>query len=208
MKTVELKQVNIENYKKFESAEYQFSPRTMVSGRNRQGKTTLMDAYFDTLTGKLADGTSPNNVRRKEDGEEVEGVVSRELTLLIDGEETAIRKETKKGKSSSTTKYQVDGFDYNQTKYKDFLKRIADPETIMMCSNAKTFLNELQKSTAEARKTLTDMSGFDVDAFMRSNPEIMQITKGHPVEETAKQLKKDKKISRKILKIKFLKLKL
>lgn len=193
MKTVELKQVNIENYKKFEAAEYQFAPRTMVSGRNRQGKTTLMDAYFDTLTGKLADGTSPNNVRRKEDGEEVEGVVSRELTLLIDGEETVIRKETKKGKSSSTTKYQVDGFDYNQTKYKDFLKRIADPETIMMCSNAKTFLNELQKSTAEARKTLTDMSGFDVDAFMRSNPEIMQITKGHPVEKTAKQLKKDKK---------------
>ena len=129
----------------------------------------------------------------EEDGEEVEGVVSRELTLLIDGEETVIRKETKKGKSSSTTKYQVDGFDYNQTKYKDFLKRIADPEIIMMCSNAKAFLNELQKSTAEARKTLTDMSGFDADAFMRSNPEIMQITKGHPVEETAKQLKKDKK---------------
>lgn len=193
MKTVELKQVNIENYKKFEAVEYQFAPRTMVSGRNRQGKTTLMDAYFDTLTGKLADGTSPNNVRRKEDGEEVEGVVSRELTLLIDGEETVIRKETKKGKSSSTTKYQVDGFDYNQTKYKDFLKRIADPEIIMMCSNAKAFLNELQKSTAEARKTFTDMSGFDADAFMRSNPEIMQITKGHPVEETAKQLKKDKK---------------
>lgn len=193
MKTVELKQLNIENYKKFEAVEYQFAPRTMVSGRNRQGKTTLMDAYFDTLTGKLADGTSPNNVRRKEDGEEVEGVVSRELTLLIDGEETVIRKETKKGKSSSTTKYQVDGFDYNQTKYKDFLKRIADPEIIMMCSNAKAFLNELQKPTAEARKTLTDMSGFDADAFMRSNPEIMQITKGHPVEETAKQLKKDKK---------------
>ena len=118
MKTVELKQVNIENYKKFEAAEYQFAPRTMVSGRNRQGKTTLMDAYFDTLTGKLADGTSPNNVRRKEDGEEVEGVVSRELTLLIDGEETVIRKETKKGKSSCTTKYQVDGFDYKQKKYK------------------------------------------------------------------------------------------
>lgn len=193
MKTVELKKINAENYKKFETAEYQFVPRTMVSGRNRQGKSTLMDVYFDTLTGKLADGTSPNNVRRKEDGEEVDGVVSRELTLLIDGEETVIRKETKKGKTSSTTKYQVDGFDYNQTKYKDFLKRIADPETIMMCSNAKTFLNKLQKSTAEARKTLTDMSGFDVDAFMRSNPEIMQITKGHPVEETAKQLKKDKK---------------
>lgn len=107
MKTVELKQLNIENYKKFELAEYQFAPRTMVSGRNRQGKTTLMDAYFDALTGKLADGTSPNNVRRKEDGEEVEGVVSRELTLLIDGEETVIRKETKKGKSYHENYYIV-----------------------------------------------------------------------------------------------------
>ena len=193
MKTVELKQLNIENYKKFESAEYQFAPRTMVSGRNRQGKTTLMDAYFDTLTGKLADGTSPNNVRRKEDGEEVEGVVSRELTLLIDGEETVIRKETKKGKSSSTTKYQVDGFDYNQTKYKEFLKGISDSETIMMCSNARVFLNELRKSTASARAMLEKMAGFNADKVLQDNPEVSEIIKNHSVEEVVKKLNRDKK---------------
>lgn len=193
MKTVELKQVNIENYKKFEAAEYQFAPRTMVSGRNRQGKTTLMDAYFDTLTGKLADGTSPNDVRRKEDGEEVEGVVSRELTLLIDGEETVIRKETKKGKSSSTTKYQVDGFDYNQTKYKEFLKGISDSETIMMCSNARVFLNELRKSTASARAMLEKMAGFNADKVLQDNPEVSEIIKNHSVEEVAKKLNKDRK---------------
>lgn len=193
MKTVELKQVNIENYKKFEAAEYQFAPRTMVSGRNRQGKTTLMDAYFDTLTGKLADGTSPNNVRRKEDGEEVEGVVSRELTLLIDGEETVIRKETKKGKSSSTTKYQVDGFDYNQTKYKEFLKGISDSETIMMCSNVRVFLNELRKSTASARVMLEKMAGFNADKVLQDNPEVSEIIKNHSVEEVVKKLNRDKK---------------
>lgn len=193
MKTVELKQLNIENYKKFESAEYQFAPRTMVSGRNRQGKTTLMDAYFDTLTGKLADGTSPNNVRRKADGEEVEGVVSRELTLLIDGEETVIRKETKKGKSSSTTKYQVDGFDYNQTKYKEFLKGISDSETIMMCSNARVFLNELRKSTASARVMLEKMAGFNADKVLQDNPEVSEIIKNHSVEEVVKKLNRDKK---------------
>ena len=193
MKTVELKQLNIENYKKFESAEYQFAPRTMVSGRNRQGKTTLMDAYFDTLTEKLADGTSPNNVRRKEDGEEVEGVVSRELTLLIDGEETVIRKETKKGKSSSTTKYQVDGFDYNQTKYKEFLKGISDSETIMMCSNARVFLNELRKSTASARVMLEKMAGFNADKVLQDNPEVSEIIKNHSVEEVVKKLNRDKK---------------
>lgn len=193
MKTVELKQLNIENYKKFESVEYQFAPRTMVSGRNRQGKTTLMDAYFDALTGKLADGTSPNNVRRKEDGEEVEGVVSRELTLLIDGEETVIRKETKKGKSSSTTKYQVDGFDYNQTKYKEFLKGISDSEIIMMCSNARVFLNEIRKSTASARAMLEKMAGFNADKVLQENPEVLEIIKNHSVEEVVKKLSKDRK---------------
>lgn len=193
MKAVELKQLNIENYKKFESAEYQFAPRTMVSGRNRQGKTTLMDAYFDTLTGKLADGTSPNNVRRKEGGEEVEGVVSRELTLLIDGEETVIRKETKKGKTSSTTKYQVDGFDYNQTKYKEFLKGISDSETIMMCSNARVFLNELRKSTASARAMLEKMAGFNADKVLQDNPEVSEIIKNHSVEEVVKKFNKDRK---------------
>lgn len=193
MKTVELKQLSLENYKKFESAEYQFAPRTMVSGRNRQGKSTLMDAYFDTLTGKLADGTSPNSVRRKENGEEVEGIVARELTLLIDGEETVIRKETKKGKSSSTTKYQVDGFDYNQTKYKEFLKGIADPDTIMICSNARVFLNELRKSTASAREMLEKMSGFNADEILQDNPEVTEVIKNHSVEEVAKKLNKDKK---------------
>lgn len=193
MKTVELKQINLENYKKFESAEYQFVPRTMVSGRNRQGKTTLMDAYFDALTGKLADGTSPNSVRRKEDGEEVDGTVARELTLLIDGEETVIRKETKKGKSSSTTKYQVDGFDYNQTKYKEFLKGIADPDTIMICSNARVFLNELRKSTASARAMLEKMAVFNADKVLQENPEVTGIIKNHTVEEVVKKLNKDKK---------------
>lgn len=193
MKTVELKQLSLENYKKFESAEYQFAPRTMVSGRNRQGKTTLMDAYFDTLTGKLADGTSPNSVRRKENGEEVEGIVARELTLLIDSEETAIRKETKKGKSSSTTKYQVDGFDYNQTKYKEFLSSIASPETIMLCSNARVFLNELRKSTASARAMLEKMAGFNADKVLQENPEVSEIIKNHSVEEVVKKLNKDRK---------------
>lgn len=191
MKTVELKQLSIENYKKFESAEYQFAPRTMVSGRNRQGKSTLMDAYFDTLTGKLADGTSPNSVRRKENGEEVEGIVARELTLLIDGEETVIRKETKK----SSTKYHVGVHkDWSKTRFKEYLiGKIAEPEKISMCSNAKVFLRLIQKSTSEAREKLGKMAGFDTDRFIQDYPEISKITDGESVETTMKDINKDKK---------------
>jgi DNA repair exonuclease SbcCD ATPase subunit len=189
MKTVELKQLNIENYKKFESAEYQFAPRTMVSGRNRQGKTTLMDAYFDTLTGKLADGTLPSGVRRKMDGEEVKGDVIRELVILIDGVETVIRKKLTK----SATSYEVDGIKYSKTKLDEYLSKIASPKVILMCSNAGVFLNELRKSTASARAMLEKMAGFNADKVLQDNPEVSEIIKNHSVEEVVKKLNKDRK---------------
>lgn len=189
MKTVELKQLNIENYKKFESAEYQFAPRTMVSGRNRQGKSTLMDAYFDTLTGKLADGTLPSGVRRKIDGEEVKGDVIRELVILIDGVETVIRKKLTK----SATSYEVDGIKYSKTKLDEYFSKIASPKVILMCSNARVFLNELRKSTASARAMLEKMSGFNADKVLQDNPEVSEIIKNHSAEEVVKKLSKDRK---------------
>lgn len=191
MKTIELKQIKLEEYKKFESASYQFAPRTMVSGRNRQGKSTLMDAYFDTLTGKLADGTLPNAVRRKVNEIEGDEPVVRELMLSVDGQEMVICKETKKGKSSNTTSYEIDGFKSNKTKFEEFLKEnIADPDTLLMCSNARAFINEISKSTAAARRILSDVSGFD-ETQIDGYADIQNITKGHPVEEVLKKLRRD-----------------
>lgn len=190
MKSVQLKQIKLENYKKHTEIEKKMFPKTIISGRNRQGKSTLMDAYFDVLTGKIADGTLPSNVRRKEGDEEVDGVVVRELELVIDDVTTPIRKETKKGKTASTTKYIVDGFDYNQTKYKEFLEKIADAETIMMCSNANVFLNELRKSSATARSILERISGF---SNTESDTEIAILTKGHSYEDVKKKLNKEKR---------------
>lgn len=191
MKTIELKQIKLEEYKKFESASYQFAPRTMVSGRNRQGKSTLMDAYFDTLTGKLADGTLPNAVRRKVNEIEGDEPVVRELMLSVDGQEMVICKETKKGKNSNTTSYEIDGFKSNKTKFEEFLKEnIADPDTLLMCSNARAFINEISKSTAAARRILSDVSGFD-ETQIEGYADIQNITKGHPVEEVLKKLRRD-----------------
>lgn len=191
MKTIELKQIKLKEYKKFESASYQFAPRTMVSGRNRQGKSTLMDAYFDTLTGKLADGTLPNAVRRKVNEIEGDEPVVRELILSVDGQEMGICKETKKGKNSNTTSYEIDGFKSNKTKFEEFLKEnIADPDTLLMCSNARAFINEISKSTAAARRILSDVSGFD-ETQIDGYADIQNITKGHPVEEVLKKLRRD-----------------
>lgn len=195
MKKVTLKKISIENYKKFESGEFDFSEKTEVSGRNQQGKSSLMDAYFDVLTGKLADGTLPNNIRRKVDGEEVDDPVVRELVIDVDGTEYVIQKKTKKGKSSNTVEYYVNGIKRNKTEYMEILKRIADPDTIAMCSNARVFLNEIQKATAKARETLGGIAGFSETQFRAEHPEYEWIknegVEGDSIEEILKARRRE-----------------
>lgn len=195
MEKVTLKKLSVENYKKFEAKEFDFAGRTEVSGRNRQGKTSLMDAYFDVLTGKLADGTLPNNIRRKVDGEEVNDPVVRELVIDVDGTEYVVQKKTKKGKSSNTVEYYVNGIKRNKTEYMEILKRIADPDTIAMCSNARVFLNEIQKATAKARETLGGIAGFSESRFRAEHPEYEWIknegVEGDSIEEILKARRRD-----------------
>lgn len=195
MEKVTLKKLSVENYKKFEAKEFDFAGRTEVSGRNRQGKTSLMDAYFDVLTGKLADGTLPNNIRRKVDGEEVNDPVVRELVIDVDGTEYVVQKKTKKGKSSNTVEYYVNGIKRNKTEYMEILKRIADPDTIAMCSNARVFLNEIQKATAKARETLGGIAGFSESQFRAEHPEYEWIknegVEGDSIEEILKARRRD-----------------
>lgn len=203
---VEVKKISLENYKKFPSKSVDLFPRTEISGRNREGKSTLQDAYLDVLTGKMANGTEPTSIRRKENGVEVPKVdVVRELTLAIDGKEKVIRKITKqkwrkpRGQSEEVfdgneTSYEIDGFPAKAKDYTEFIQSIAEPSTLLMCSNPKPFLDTLQKSTAESRKVLEKMSGFDLAQFMTDNPQyahVEEITKGHSVEDTLKKLRKE-----------------
>lgn len=203
---VEVKKISLENYKKFPSKSVDLFPRTEISGRNREGKSTLQDAYLDVLTGKMANGTEPTSIRRKENGVEVPKVdVVRELTLAIDGKEKVIRKITKqkwrkpRGQSEEVfdgneTSYEIDGFPAKSKDYTEFIQSIAEPSTLLTCSNPKPFLDTLQKSTAEARKVLEKMSGFDIAQFMEENPQyahVEEITKGHSVEDTLKKLRKE-----------------
>ena len=161
---------------------------------------------MDVLTGKMANGTEPTSIRRKENGLEVPKVdVVRELTLAIDGKEKVIRKITKqkwrkpRGQSEEVfdgneTSYEIDGFPAKSKDYNEFIQSIAEPSTLLMCSNPKPFLDTLQKSTAESRKVLEKMSGFDMAQFMEDNPQyahVEEITKGHSVEDTLKKLRKE-----------------
>ena len=186
---VEVKKISLENYKKFPSKSVDLFPRTEISGRNREGKSTLQDAYLDVLTGKMANGTEPTSIRRKENGVEVEGDIVREIEAVINGREITIRKVTKKGKNSSSTSYFLNGgVKLSKADFNDFLKEeIASPEAIAMCSNPSVFLNMLRKSTSDARETLTKICKFDMEEFINSNPSF----------KLAKEIIKDKSIKNK-----------
>lgn len=200
---VEVKKISLENYKKFQSKSVDLFPRTEISGRNREGKSTLQDAYLDVLTGKMANGTEPTSIRRKENGVEVEGDIVREIEAVINGKKIALKKVTKKGKNSSSTSYFLNGgVKLSKAEFNDFLKEeIASPETIAMCSNPSFFLNMLRKSTSDARETLTRICKFDMEEFINSNPsfkiakEIIEdkSVKNKSPEEAVKALRSDLK---------------
>ena len=203
---IRLKSLALENYKKFDNGSFDFFNRTKISGKNREGKTTIENAYMEILTGKEVDGTQPDGIRpHDEDGKDLNrSDVIREVVLDIDGKETTIRKNTKQkwrkphGQTEevldgNTVSYEIDSFPYAPKKFEEYMKGLVDPESLLMCSNPNPFLYTLKKSTSDARKVLEKLSGFSLEKFLASNPQyvaVLDLTKGHSVEDTMKKLRK------------------
>lgn len=208
MKTVTIKSIFAQNYRCFRGEREfhaEFGKRTRVSGKNGSGKSTVMNAFMETLTGKNADGTQPDNVRPIVDGQELEGVdVVRTVVLDIDGKETEIKKITKQKRErvdgvmqyvpgSNVNSYTVDGISFNQKKLDEFIsENICAPETLLACCNPNAFLS--LKSTSDMRTFLEKMAGFDLNEYIKSLgaefAEVEGITKGHPIEQVQKTLNK------------------
>ena len=208
MKNVKIKSLMLNNYRCF-SGEHEFhadfGEKTRVSGKNGSGKSTVMNAVMEVLTGKNADGTQADNVRPIVDGQEVEGVdVERTVVLDIDGKETEIKKITKQKRErvdgamqyvpgSNVNSYTVDGISFNQKKLDEFIsENICPPETLLACCNPNAFLS--LKSTTDMRAFLEKMAGFDLNEYIKSLgaefAEVEEITKGHPIEQVQKTLNK------------------
>ena len=208
VKKVLIKSISMQNYRCFygeKEFHADFGKRTRISGKNGSGKSTVMNAFMETLTGKNADGTQPDNVRPIVDGKELEGVdVVRTVVLDIDGKETEIKKITKQNRErvdgvmqyvpgSNVNSYTVDGISFNQKKLYEFIsENICDLETLLACCNPNAFLS--LKSTTDMRAFLEKMAGFDLNEYIKSLgadfAEIEEITKGHPIEQVQKTLNK------------------
>ena len=200
MTEVLLKKISLKNYMGAENVEVDFSEKTEIRGKNRCGKSTLMNAYFDVMTGKFANGAAPTNICPVDENGEEKPVkeIERAVTLEINGIEHEIRKVTKRKYRKGVfigneTVYILDGVPAKSAEVNDFLAGIAPPETVAMCSNASVFFSALKKSTADARKAIEGLSGFDVERFCKENAEyqsVSELTAGKKTEDVLKQLKK------------------
>lgn len=195
-----LKKISLKNYMGAENVEVDFSEKTEIRGKNRCGKSTLMNAYLDVMTGKFANGAAPNNICPVDENGEEKPVkeIERAVTLEINGTEREIRKVTKRKYRKGVfigneTVYMLDGVSAKAAEVNDFLSGIAPAETIAICSNASVFLSTIRKSTADARKAVELLSGFDIEQFCKDKEEYRdayELAKGKNVEDVLKQLRK------------------
>ena len=209
---LELKSLRLENYKVFSdfipgksNAEFKFGHKNIISGRNKQGKSTIANAYLDILTGKDAEGNEPNGIRPIVNGKEIPKVdIVRSAIVSINGKEIEIKKITRqkwrrpRGQSEEVfdgneTSYEIDNRPYTASKFTEYISdNICKPDVLLSCSNPNVFLSLLNKSTVEARKFLENISGFDLNKFIEENgfSEVGDITKSHSIEDTLKVLRK------------------
>lgn len=195
-----LKKISLKNYMGAENVEVDFSEKTEIRGKNRCGKSTLMNAYFDVMTGKFANGAAPTNICPVDNNGEEKPVkeIERAVTFEINGIEHEIRKVTKRKYRKGVfigneTVYMLDGVSAKSAEVNDFLSGIAPAETIAICSNASVFLSTIRKSTADARKAVELLSGFDIEQFCKDKEEYRdayELAKGKNVEDVLKQLRK------------------
>ena len=210
MKKVLIKSISMQNYRCFygeKEFHADFGKRTRISGKNGSGKSTVMNAFMETLTGKNADGTQPDNVRPIVDGKELEGVdVVRTVVLDIDGKETEIKKITKQKRErvdgvmqyvpgSNENYYFIDGIAFTKKKFDEWVsENICEPDKLAACINAIIFFSILTKSSNDGRAFLEKMVGFYLNEYIKSLgaefAEIEEITKGHPIEQVQKTLNK------------------
>lgn len=174
-----LKKLIVDNFMAYPHAEFDFFNRTVVSGRNGIGKSTIATAYTWVLFGcdyQLKDNPS---VRRVVDGKPVDDMdVSVTAVLDIDGKEVTARKVQKR-------KYKKDGVSYSDdntyfiNEVPKTLKAFneyfdVDMNLLKMCSSPGAFLNQ---KTADMRSYLFGLveNVNDLDVA-KENSELSAIT--------------------------------
>lgn len=149
-----------------------FSMKTVLSGQNEVGKSTVKRIILDVLNCHDENDREITGIRpHDENGVEIDDVdIVRAVTFEIDGKEKTLKKVTRQGRNkdgevcSGHTDYYVNDVTYKMVEYNEFINdNIADLKILPFCLNAMTLL---LKPPTNQRTTLSTFFG------THKNPEI------------------------------------
>lgn len=146
-----------------------FSMKTVLSGQNEVGKSTVKRIILDVLNCHDENDREITGIRpHDENGVEIDDVdIVRAVTFEISGKEKTLKKVTrqkhsKKGEiTGSVTDYSINDVPYKMADYNHYINdNIAELGVLPFCLNAMTLLN---KSQAEQRLALASYFGTRTD---------------------------------------------
>lgn len=149
-----------------------FSMKTVLSGQNEVGKSTVKRIILDVLNCHDEKDREITGIRpHDESGVEIDDVdIVRAVTFEIDGKAKTLKKITRQGRNkdgevcSGHTDYYVNDVTYKMVEYNEFINdNIADLKILPFCLNAMTLL---LKSPTNQRIALSTFFG------THKNPEI------------------------------------
>lgn len=146
-----------------------FSMKTVLSGQNEVGKSTVKRIILDVLNCHDENDREITGIRpHDENGVEIDDVdIVRAVTFEIDGKAKTLKKVTrqkrnKKGEiTGSVTDYSINDVPYKMADYNQYINdNMAELGILPFCLNAMTLLN---KSQAEQRLALASYFGTHTD---------------------------------------------
>lgn len=139
-----------------------FSMKTVLSGQNEVGKSTVKRIILDVLNCHDENDREITGIRpHDENGVEIDDVdIVRAVTFEIGGKEKTLKKVTRQGRNkdgevcSGHTDYYVNDVTYKMVEYNEFINdNIADLKILPFCLNAMTLLLKLPTNQRIALST-------------------------------------------------------
>lgn len=142
---MKLKQLEITNFKGTNNTTVEFYDKTLISGKNASGKTTIQDAYTWLLFDKDSQNNSQFSIRPLDKDGNFANLDPVEVTATIElGEEehtiAKVLKTKVKGETiSNTTEYYIDGESTKKASFIQFIAGIIDEDKFKLISNPYYF---------------------------------------------------------------------
>ncbi len=163
MKKIKVREIRLTDFKGQSEKKVTFGHRTIVSGKNGCGKTTLADAFMWVFCDKDYSLKSNPDIR-PDDGREC--LPRADIDLVIDGKPVSVAKfqkrteskpkDGKPGKVALSNKYEINGVPKAERDFKaDLKERGFDFDNFLMLSHMEIFTD---LKDADARKILFSMS--------------------------------------------------